>query len=390
MKKYGGGGGHNGKRQKNQGLSNFFDEEPQVDNDDKEEECCSPISRLIHLLELYLTLSLLFQLVVFTDLLLEGLVAVAVGAQERITGLAAVLVCLMSYGYTTHMLRLANFKWDILWLPFGPLSALGWLERRTSKRMLSRVVACVMVMEIGIERGFVSAIGDFIIMHQQLLASVFFTFQLGTKAHYYERTILHGGSKYRGTGWGFVVCHAKFSENYRLALGVILGVSSKRHHLILLTYFACSEFYSDVGLMSLYTTGGVRGQMKIWYGFSAHVQDSERTVVPWFFLSVMIVLFMVAGLVLTDIFAAIIAFMPTGWALILHLDCLKKAKIWDSMMESSRAFGCRMGLLIFIPIVVLSCFLVVSKFQTRLLFNQAFSWGLQISMILAGIKNKNA
>lgn len=35
------------------------------------------------------------------------------------------------------------------------------------------------------------------------------------------------------------------------------------------------------------------------------------------FVSVMTVLFVVAGLVVTDIFAAIIAFMPTGWALIL-------------------------------------------------------------------------
>jgi callose synthase len=58
-------------------------------------------------------------------------------------------------------------------------------------------------------------LGDFIIMQLQL-ASVFFTFQLGTKAHYYGRTLLHGGSKYRPTGRGFVVFHAKFADNYRM------------------------------------------------------------------------------------------------------------------------------------------------------------------------------
>ncbi|KAL0674545.1 hypothetical protein Bca4012_002526 [Brassica carinata] len=68
-------------------------------------------------------------------------------------------------------------------------------------------------MEIGLEEGFRSAIVDFFIM-QLKLASVFFTFQLGTKSHYYGRTILHGGSKYRQTGRGFVVFHAKFAENY--------------------------------------------------------------------------------------------------------------------------------------------------------------------------------
>jgi callose synthase len=45
-----------------------------------------------------------------------------------------------------------------------------------------------------------------------------------------------------------------------------------------------------------------------------------------------------------------------------------------------------MGLLLFMPIAILSWFPFVSEFQTRLLFNQAFSRGLQISMILAGKK----
>lgn len=80
---------------------------------------------------------------------------------------------------------------------------------------LGLLLVLPMVMEIGLERGFRTALGDFIIMQLQL-ASVFFTFQLGTKAHYYGRTILHGGSKYRATGRGFVVFHAKFADNYRL------------------------------------------------------------------------------------------------------------------------------------------------------------------------------
>nr|CAD1834785.1 unnamed protein product [Ananas comosus var. bracteatus] len=72
-----------------------------------------------------------------------------------------------------------------------------------------------MVMEVGLEKGFRTAIGEFIIMQLEL-ASVFFTFQLGSKVHYYGQTILHGGAKYRATGRGFVVVHAKFAENYRL------------------------------------------------------------------------------------------------------------------------------------------------------------------------------
>ncbi|KAE8661370.1 hypothetical protein F3Y22_tig00113726pilonHSYRG00431 [Hibiscus syriacus] len=78
---------------------------------------------------------------------------------------------------------------------------------------LGLLLVLPMVMEIGLEKGFRTALGDFVIMQLQL-ASVFFTFQLGTKAHYFGRTILHGGSKYRATGRGFVVFHAKFGDNY--------------------------------------------------------------------------------------------------------------------------------------------------------------------------------
>lgn len=72
-----------------------------------------------------------------------------------------------------------------------------------------------MVMEIGLEKGFLMALKDFILMQLQL-ASVFFTFSFGTKTHYFGRTILHGGAKYRPTGRKVVVFHASFSENYRL------------------------------------------------------------------------------------------------------------------------------------------------------------------------------
>ncbi|CAL9159553.1 unnamed protein product, partial [Musa hybrid cultivar] len=80
---------------------------------------------------------------------------------------------------------------------------------------LGLLLVLPMVMEVGLEKGFQSAIGEFILMQLQL-ACVVFTFQLGTKPHYYGRTILHGGAKYRTTGHGFVLFHAKFADNYRM------------------------------------------------------------------------------------------------------------------------------------------------------------------------------
>ncbi|KAL4569972.1 hypothetical protein LXL04_025621 [Taraxacum kok-saghyz] len=373
---------------------------------------------------------------------------------------------------------------------------------------LGLLLVLPMVMEIGLERGFRTALGDFIIMQLQL-ASVFFTFQLGTKAHYYGRTILHGGSKYRATGRGFVVFHAKFAENYRLysrshfvkglELGILLVIyqvygnsyrssslylfitfsiwflvaswlfapfvfnpsgfdwqktvedwtdwkrwmgnrggigiaqdksweswwDAEQQHLkytnvrgrILEIILACRFFIYQYGIV--YHLNIARGSTSILvYALSWLVMISAllalklvsmgrrrfgtdlqlmfrilKALLFLGFLSIMTVLFVVCGLTISDIFAACLAFLPTGWAFMLIgqacRPCLKGIGFWDSIMELGRAYECLMGLVIFMPIVILSWFPFVSEFQTRLLFNQAFSRGLQISMILAGKKDKD-
>ncbi|KAG6783969.1 hypothetical protein POTOM_009651 [Populus tomentosa] len=361
-----------------------------------------------------------------------------------------------------------------------------------------------MVMEIGLEKGFRTALGDFVIMQLQL-ASVFFTFQLGTKSHYFGRTILHGGSKYRATGRGFVVFHAKFAENYRLYSRSHF-VKGLELFILLIVYevyrASCrsSSLFMFITLSMWFMVGswlfapfvfnpsgfdwqktmddwtdwerwlGNRGGIgispdKSWeswwaeehehlrhtnfrgwlleiilafrffiyqYGIVYHLDISHHSKsllvygLSWIvmitallvhkmvvsrkfrtnfqlmfrilkallfigFMSVMIVLFIVCGLTIQDLFAAILAFMPTGWALLLIgqacMSLFKWIGFWDSIKELARAYEYIMGLLLFMPIAILSWFSFVSEFQTRLLFNQAFSRGLQISMILAGKKD---
>ncbi|XP_057956025.1 callose synthase 7 isoform X2 [Malania oleifera] len=374
---------------------------------------------------------------------------------------------------------------------------------------LGLLLVLPMIMEIGLERGFRTALGDFVVMQLQL-ASVFFTFQLGTKAHYYGRTILHGGSKYRATGRGFVVFHAKFADNYRLY--------SRSHFvkglellILLVVYEVYGESYRSSNLYLFITfsmwflvgswlfapfvfnpsgfewqktvddwtdwkrwmgnRGGIGIQSdKIWeawwdeeqehlkstnirgrmleiilafrffiyqYGIVYHLDIAHHSKsllvygLSWAvmaiallvlkmvsmgrrrfgtdfqlmfrilkgllflaFISVMTVLFVVCGLTISDLFAAVLAFMPTGWALLLIGQAcgslFKSIGFWDSIKELARSYEYVMGLLIFLPIVILSWFPFVSEFQTRLLFNQAFSRGLQISMILAGRKDRES
>ncbi|XP_020523271.1 callose synthase 7 isoform X2 [Amborella trichopoda] len=368
---------------------------------------------------------------------------------------------------------------------------------------LGLLLVLPMVMEIGLERGFRTALGDFIIMQLQL-ASVFFTFQLGTKAHYYGRTILHGGAKYRATGRGFVVFHAKFGDNYRmysrshfvkgLELMILLVVYQVYGHtyrssnvylfITLSMWFLVASWlfapflfnpsgfdwqktvddwtdwkrwmgnrggigiqpersweswwneeqahlrYTDIRgrvleiLLALrfliYQYGIVyhlniahHSKSVLVYGLSWLVMATVMLVLKMVsvgrtkfgtdfqlmfrilkgllfigFVCVLTILFVVCGLTVSDLFAGILAFMPTGWAFILIGQASRSLMgvlgLWDSIKELARTYEYVMGIIVFVPIAVLAWFPFVSEFQTRLLFNQAFSRGLQISMILAG------
>ncbi|URE15448.1 callose synthase [Musa troglodytarum] len=373
---------------------------------------------------------------------------------------------------------------------------------------LGLLMALPMVMEIGLERGFRTAVGDFIIMQLQL-CSVFFTFSLGTKSHYFGRTVLHGGAKYRATGRGFVVRHVKFAENYRmysrshfvkgLELMVLLivyringAVTSDSVAFLLLTssmWFLVSTWlfapflfnpsgfewqkivddwddwtkwinsWGGIGVPAnksweswwdeeqehLQSTGFLGRFWEIvlslrfflfQYGIVYHlnVANGNNSIIvyglSWLvivavmlilkvvsmgrkkfsadfqlmfrllklflfigFIGILGILFTLLNLTVGDIFDSLFAFLPTGWALLQISQALRPVMkglgLWGSVKALARGYEYVMGVVIFAPVAVLAWFPFVSEFQTRLLFNQAFSRGLQISRILAGGKKHN-
>lgn len=370
---------------------------------------------------------------------------------------------------------------------------------------LGLLMALPMIMEIGLERGFRTALGDMVIMQLQL-AAVFFTFSLGTKVHYYGRTILHGGAKYRATGRGFVVKHEKFAENYRmysrshftkgLELMILLiayqiygSAAPDSTSYVFLTFSMWFLVISFLFAPFLFNPMGFEWQkivedwddwtkwinsrggvgvpaIKSWeswwdeeqehlqhtgflgrfweiflsvrffvyqYGIVYHlnVARNEKSIMvyglSWLVIvAVMIILkivsmgrkkfsadfqlmfrllklflfigsvvtlgilFTVLNLTVGDIFASLLAFMPTGWAILqISQSCkplMKGLGFWASVKALGRGYEYVMGLVIFGPVAILAWFPFVSEFQTRLLFNQAFSRGLQIQRILAGGK----
>ncbi|XP_042393407.1 callose synthase 10 isoform X2 [Zingiber officinale] len=361
--------------------------------------------------------------------------------------------------------------------------------------------AVPMIVGFILEFGLMQAVFSFITMQFQLCA-VFFTFSLGTRTHYFGRTILHGGAKYKATGRGFVVRHIKFAENYRLysrshfvkalevALLLIVYISygytrNGASSFILLTIsswilviswlfapyiFNPSGFewqktvedFDDWTAWLLYKGGvGIKGEYSWeswWDEEQSHIQTLRGRILEtilslrffifqygivyklrltgsdtslavygfsWLVLFLMVLIFkvftvspkkteiqlmmrftqgvtaiaLIAGLVVVvaltrltipDLFACALAVIPTGW-LILSLAVswktfIKRLGLWDSLREIARLYDAGMGAVIFVPVAFLSWFPFVSTFQSRLLFNQAFSRGLEISLILAGNK----
>ncbi|XP_042485900.1 callose synthase 7-like isoform X2 [Macadamia integrifolia] len=447
--------------------------EAQVANGNGEQTLSRDVYRLGHHFDFYRMLSFYFTTVGFY---FSSMVTV-------------IIVYVFLYGRL--YLVLSGLERSILLDPsVQPIKSLEMALATQSVYQLGLLLVLPMVTEIALEGGFLTALGEFIIMQLQL-ASVFFTFQLGTKAHYYGRTILHGGAKYRATDRGFVVFHAKFADNYRLysrshfvkgmellMLLIVYEVYGKSYSLSIYWFITSSMWFLVASWLFapfVFNPSGFEWQKTVddwtdwkrWMGnhggicipqdrsweswWESELEHLKRTDIrgqvleiilacrffvyqygivyrlniahqnqslqvyglSWLvmamvllflkmvsmgrrkfgtnfqlmfrilkfvlflcFLPVMTVLFVACGLTTGDLFAVVLCFMPTGWALLLIgqacRSMMKGIGFWDIIKELARGYEYVMGMIIFMPIVILSWFRFVSKLQTNLLFNQTF------------------
>lgn len=385
-------------------------------------------------------------------------------------------------------------------------AALGAILNQQFIIQLGFFTALPMIVENTLEHGFLPAVWDFLTMQLEL-ASFFYTFSLGTRTHFFGRTILHGGAKYRSTGRGFVVQHKSFSENYRLyarshfvkaiELGVILTVYASHSPLTKNTFvyialtisswflvvswimspfvFNPSGFdwlktvydfesfmnwiWSPGGMFTsaeqswetwwheeqdhLRTTGlwgkmleiildlrffffqfGIVYQLGIaggstniavyllsWiymvvavgiYVIIAYAQDKYGVKEHIYYRLVQLLVIMVTILVIVlllefthfkfvDIITSLMAFIPTGWGMILIAQVLRPflqaTLVWNTVVSLARLYDLLFGVIVMAPVALLSWLPGFQSMQTRILFNQAFSRGLQISRIVTGKKS---
>lgn len=416
------------------------------------------------------------------------------------------------------ILTVYTFVWGRLYLALSGLEAgiqgsvnstnnkaLGTVLNQQFIIQLGFFTALPMIIENSLEQGFLHAIWDFFTM-QMNFSSLFYTFSMGTKSHYYGRTILHGGAKYRATGRGFVVQHKSFAENYRLyarshfikaiELGIILTVYAAhsviaRNTLVYIIMNISSWFLVVSWIMAPFTfnpsgfdwlktvydfedfmnwiwyPGGLFSKAEQswevwWYEEQDHLRttglwgkileilldlryfffqygvvyqlkianDSRSIAVyllSWIFVAVIFGLFVLmsyardkyaakqhlyyrlvqcsviilAVLVLIiflkftkfqiiDIFTSLLAFIPTGWGLISIAQVIRpfieSTVVWDSVVSVARLYEILLGVFVMAPVALLSWLPGFQEMQTRVLFNEGFSRGLQISRIISGKK----
>ncbi|VVB07124.1 unnamed protein product [Arabis nemorensis] len=386
-------------------------------------------------------------------------------------------------------------------------AALGVILNQQFIIQLGLFTALPMIVEWSLEEGFLQAIWNFIRMQIQL-SSVFYTFSMGTRAHYFGRTILHGGAKYRATGRGFVVEHKGFTENYRLysrshfvkaiELGLILIVYAShspiaKNSLIyiamtitswflvlswimapfvfnpsgfdwLKTVYDFEDFMNWIWYQGRISTKSEQSWEKWWYEEQDHLRNTGwpgRLVeiildlrffffqygivyqlkiasgstsilvyaLSWIYILAVFVVFLVIQyardkysakahiryrlvqfllivlgiLVLVallefthfsfvDIFTSLLAFIPTGWGILLIAQVakpiIKNRVLWNAVVSVARMYDILFGIVIMVPVAFLSWMPGFQSMQTRILFNEAFSRGLRIMQIVTGKKSK--
>ncbi|XP_071907106.1 callose synthase 12 [Coffea arabica] len=426
----------------------------------------------------------------------------------------------VGFFFNTMMIVLTvyAFLWGRLYLALSGVEGSATSETNNNRALaailnqqfiiqLGIFTALPMIVENSLEHGFLNAVWEFITMQLQL-SSVFYTFSMGTRAHYFGRTILHGGAKYRATGRGFVVQHKSFAENYRLyarshfvkaiELGLILTVYASYSPIakgtlvyILLTisswflvvsWLLAPFMFNPLGFDWLKTVydfddfmnwiwyrGGVFAKAEQsweqwWYeeqdhlrmtglwgkvleiildlrffffqygivyqlGIAAGSKSILVYLLSWIFVAVALglylivvyardkysakehiyyrlVQFLVVILVIVviiallefthfkfgDLFISLLAFVPTGWGFILIAQVLRpflqKTMIWDIVVSVARLYDIMFAVIVLAPVAVLSWLPGFQSMQTRILFNEAFSRGLQIFQIITGKKPK--
>ena len=111
-------------------------------------------------------------------------------------------------------------------------------------------------------------------------------------------------------------------------------------------------------------------------------------------ITTLVVTAIVLALVLTkfqllDVLASLFAFLPTGWCLLqlaqvgrVVFPSIERTRVWVSVTAVSRVYELMFAMIVALPVAVLSWIPGLLEMQSKILFNTAFSQGLEINRLL--------
>ncbi|MCD7466834.1 hypothetical protein HAX54_003872 [Datura stramonium] len=118
-----------------------------------------------------------------------------------------------------------------------------------------------------------------------------------------------------------------------------------------------------------------------------------QLLVVVFFIVVIVALLQFTAFRFGDLFISLLAFVPTGWGFISVAQVLRpflqNTMIWGTIVSVARLYETMFGIIVMVPVAVLSWLPGFQPMQTRILFNEAFSRGLRIFQIVTGKKPKS-
>ncbi|KAF4348277.1 hypothetical protein G4B88_025031 [Cannabis sativa] len=371
----------------------------------------------------------------------------------------------VGYYFNTMMVILTvyTFLWGRLYLALSGVEdvaskntsnneALGAILNQQFVIQLGIFTALPMIVENSLEHGFLPAIWDFLTMQFQL-ASLFYTFSMGTRTHFFGRTILHGvlsTEQLDVDSW----CNTRaLLRTIDSMLEAILsrqsnsGVVDNVAFCVNPSGFDWLKTVEDFeifmnwlwftgGCLQLLIIAGKGGDLRFFFfqygvvyqlGISGGNTSIAVYLLSWIYmvvavgiymiiayardkyavrdhmyyrlvqLLVILVLVLVVVLLLEftpfkfiDIVTSLLAFVPTGWGIILIAQVLRpflqSTVVWETVVSVARMYDLLFGVIVMMPMALLSWLPGFQAMQTRILFNEAFSRGLQISRILTGKK----
>lgn len=186
--------------------------------------------------------------------------------------------------------------------------------------------------------------------------------------------------------WGRMIEVVLNIRFFLIQYGMVYRLNIAAHNKSLLVYLV-SWIYVVVAIVVYMVVARAKER----YGAKQHIYYRGIQCFVVLFVALVIVLLVeLTSFEFKDLFISILGFLPTGWGLLsmaaVGKPFLEGTAVWGVVVEVARLYDLIIGLIVLAPVAMLSWLPGFQNMQTRILFNQAFSRGLQISRLLSGKK----